>query len=73
MEPVPDMLDMFLGRDDVPQEIMHYYKYYKIKKFKFDRPFNRGEKDKNNELKVCKPCPCIFVLLNEGFLIICVL
>ncbi|XP_071817812.1 dedicator of cytokinesis protein 3-like isoform X4 [Apostichopus japonicus] len=51
VEPVPDMLDMFLGRDDVPQEIMHYYKYYKIKKFKFDRPFNRGEKDKNNELK----------------------
>ncbi|XP_071804886.1 dedicator of cytokinesis protein 3-like isoform X1 [Asterias amurensis] len=35
----------------VPIQISSYYDSHNISKFKFDRPFNKGEKDPNNEFK----------------------
>ena len=43
--------DNFKGMK-VPIQISSYYDSHKISKFKFDRPFNKGEKDPNNEFKV---------------------
>ncbi len=36
----------------VPIQISSFYDSHNISKFKFDRPFNKGEKDPNNEFKV---------------------
>ncbi|KAJ8047584.1 Dedicator of cytokinesis protein 4 [Holothuria leucospilota] len=51
VEPVPPQDSYFVGREEVPREILHYYKHYMIREFKYDKPFHRGEKDKSNEFK----------------------
>uniref|UniRef100_A0A4W4EBP2 Dedicator of cytokinesis 4b n=1 Tax=Electrophorus electricus TaxID=8005 RepID=A0A4W4EBP2_ELEEL len=48
--PVPDSQDV-LQRDGVPDNIKSYYKVNHIWRFRYDRPFHKGTKDKENEFK----------------------
>lgn len=52
--PIPDSQDV-LQRDGVPDNIKSFYKVNNIWRFRYDRPFHKGTKDKENEFKVgCK-------------------
>ncbi|XP_073710037.1 dedicator of cytokinesis protein 4b isoform X3 [Misgurnus anguillicaudatus] len=48
--PIPDSQDV-LQRDGVPDNIKSFYKVNHIWKFRYDRPFHKGTKDKENEFK----------------------
>uniref|UniRef100_A0A671SUL0 Dedicator of cytokinesis protein 4 n=1 Tax=Sinocyclocheilus anshuiensis TaxID=1608454 RepID=A0A671SUL0_9TELE len=48
--PIPDSQDV-LQRDGVPDNIKSYYKVNHIWRFRYDRPFHKGTKDKENEFK----------------------
>ncbi|XP_042561548.1 dedicator of cytokinesis protein 4-like isoform X2 [Clupea harengus] len=48
--PVPEGQDV-LQRDGVPNNIKSFYKVNHIWKFRYDRPFHKGTKDKENEFK----------------------
>ncbi|XP_026880343.2 dedicator of cytokinesis protein 4 isoform X2 [Electrophorus electricus] len=48
--PVPDNRDV-LQRDGVPNNIKSFYKVNHIWRFRYDRPFHKGTKDKENEFK----------------------
>ncbi|GFR72705.1 dedicator of cytokinesis protein 3-like [Elysia marginata] len=50
VKPVPRERSEFLGRD-VPSEIAAFYQTNEVDTFKFDRPYHRDDKDKNNEFK----------------------
>lgn len=41
-----------LQRDGVPDNIKSFYKFNHIWRFRYDRPFHKGTKDKENEFKV---------------------
>ncbi|NXS68971.1 DOCK3 protein, partial [Pandion haliaetus] len=56
--PIPDNIDV-LQMDRVPDRIKSFYRVNNIRKFRYDRPFHKGPKDKENEFKVevaNKPC-----------------
>lgn len=58
MTPIPDNIDV-LQMDRVPDRIKSFYRVNNIRKFRYDRPFHKGPKDKENEFKVevvNKPC-----------------
>ncbi|XP_072025453.1 dedicator of cytokinesis protein 3-like [Amphiura filiformis] len=48
--PLPDEKELFKGQQ-VPEKIKSFYTTNEVTSFKFDRPFNRGTKDKENEFK----------------------
>ncbi|TRY71348.1 hypothetical protein DNTS_021185 [Danionella cerebrum] len=48
--PIPDSQDV-LQRDGVPDNIKSFYKVNHIWRFRYDRPFHKGSKDKENEFK----------------------
>ncbi|KAG9342289.1 hypothetical protein JZ751_016791 [Albula glossodonta] len=48
--PIPESQDV-LQRDGVPDNIKSFYKVNHIWKFRYDRPFHKGTKDKENEFK----------------------
>ncbi|XP_041966615.1 dedicator of cytokinesis protein 4 isoform X2 [Alosa sapidissima] len=50
VSPVPEGQDV-LQRDGVPNNIKSFYKVNHIWKFRYDRPFHKGTKDKENEFK----------------------
>lgn len=50
--PIPESQEV-LQRDGVPDNIKSFYKVNHIWKFRYDRPFHKGPKDKENEFKVC--------------------
>uniref|UniRef100_A0A8B9L244 Dedicator of cytokinesis 4 n=1 Tax=Astyanax mexicanus TaxID=7994 RepID=A0A8B9L244_ASTMX len=50
VSPVPDNQDV-LQRDGVPNNIKSFYKVNHIWRFRYDRPFHKGTKDKENEFK----------------------
>uniref|UniRef100_A0A8C6LYX5 Dedicator of cytokinesis 4b n=1 Tax=Nothobranchius furzeri TaxID=105023 RepID=A0A8C6LYX5_NOTFU len=48
--PIPESQDV-LQRDGVPDNIKSFYKFNHIWRFRYDRPFHKGTKDKENEFK----------------------
>ncbi|XP_029102505.1 dedicator of cytokinesis protein 4b isoform X2 [Scleropages formosus] len=50
VSPVPEAQDV-LQRDGVPDSIKSFYKVNHIWRFRYDRPFHKGTKDKENEFK----------------------
>uniref|UniRef100_G1PM09 Dedicator of cytokinesis protein 4 n=1 Tax=Myotis lucifugus TaxID=59463 RepID=G1PM09_MYOLU len=48
--PIPESQEV-LQRDGVPDNIKSFYKVNRIWKFRYDRPFHKGPKDKENEFK----------------------
>ncbi|XP_040446649.1 dedicator of cytokinesis protein 3 isoform X1 [Falco naumanni] len=48
--PIPDNIDV-LQMDRVPDRIKSFYRVNNIQKFRYDRPFHKGPKDKENEFK----------------------
>lgn len=60
--PIPDSQDV-LQRDGVPDNIKSFYKVNNIWRFRYDRPFHKGTKDKENEFKV--GWPWLFFLLSN--------
>ncbi|TKS90898.1 Dedicator of cytokinesis protein 3 [Collichthys lucidus] len=50
--PIPESQDV-LQRDGVPDNIKSFYKFNHIWRFRYDRPFHKGTKDKENEFKSC--------------------
>lgn len=49
--PIPESQEV-LQREGVPDNIKSFYKVNHIWKFRYDRPFHKGTKDKENEFKV---------------------
>lgn len=59
--PMPESQEV-LQREGVPDNIKSFYKVNHIWKFRYDRPFHKGTKDKENEFNVpcsshCLPSP----------------
>lgn len=52
--PIPESQEV-LQREGVPDNIKSFYKVNHIWKFRYDRPFHKGTKDKENEFKVQLP------------------
>ncbi|XP_052575531.1 dedicator of cytokinesis protein 3 isoform X6 [Peromyscus californicus insignis] len=48
--PVPDYVDV-LQMDRVPDRVKSFYRVNNVRKFRYDRPFHKGPKDKENEFK----------------------
>ncbi|ETE60072.1 Dedicator of cytokinesis protein 4, partial [Ophiophagus hannah] len=48
--PIPESLDV-LQREGIPDNIKSFYKVNNIWRFRYDRPFHKGTKDKDNEFK----------------------
>lgn len=40
--------------DRVPDRVKSFYRVNNVRKFRYDRPFHKGPKDKENEFKVNK-------------------
>lgn len=51
MTPVPDNVGV-LQMDRVPDRIKSFYRVNNIRRFRYDRPFHKGPKDRDNEFKV---------------------
>lgn len=51
MTPIPDYVDV-LQMDRVPDRVKSFYRVNNVRKFRYDRPFHKGPKDKENEFKV---------------------
>ncbi|PNI80424.1 DOCK3 isoform 2 [Pan troglodytes] len=49
--PIPDYVDV-LQMDRVPDRVKSFYRVNNVRKFRYDRPFHKGPKDKENEFKV---------------------
>lgn len=59
--PIPESQEV-LQREGVPDNIKSFYKVNHIWKFRYDRPFHKGTKDKENEFKVsCSSLTCGFL------------
>lgn len=41
--------------DRVPDRVKSFYRVNNVRKFRYDRPFHKGPKDKENEFKVSNP------------------
>ncbi|ESO90448.1 hypothetical protein LOTGIDRAFT_123182, partial [Lottia gigantea] len=50
VKPIADPRPEFKGAN-VPSEISNFYNVNEVDTFQFDRPYHKGEKDKNNEFK----------------------
>uniref|UniRef100_A0AAR2KW97 Dedicator of cytokinesis 3 n=1 Tax=Pygocentrus nattereri TaxID=42514 RepID=A0AAR2KW97_PYGNA len=48
--PVPENVDV-LQMDRVPDRIKSFYRVNNVRRFRYDRPFHKGPKDKENEFK----------------------
>uniref|UniRef100_A0A670ZDG9 Dedicator of cytokinesis protein 4 n=1 Tax=Pseudonaja textilis TaxID=8673 RepID=A0A670ZDG9_PSETE len=48
--PIPESQDV-LQREGIPDNIKSFYKVNNIWRFRYDRPFHKGTKDKDNEFK----------------------
>ncbi|XP_028751187.1 dedicator of cytokinesis protein 3 isoform X6 [Peromyscus leucopus] len=48
--PIPDYVDV-LQMDRVPDRVKSFYRVNNVRKFRYDRPFHKGPKDKENEFK----------------------
>ncbi|XP_064422203.1 dedicator of cytokinesis protein 3 isoform X2 [Latimeria chalumnae] len=48
--PIPDNVEV-LQMDRVPDRIKSFYRVNNVKKFRYDRPFHKGPKDRENEFK----------------------
>ncbi|XP_041348666.1 dedicator of cytokinesis protein 3-like isoform X2 [Gigantopelta aegis] len=50
VKPIPSPRPEFAGLD-VPAEIRSFYEYNEVDTFQFDRPYSKGERDRNNDFK----------------------
>uniref|UniRef100_A0A8C1C6Q7 Dedicator of cytokinesis 3 n=2 Tax=Cyprinus carpio TaxID=7962 RepID=A0A8C1C6Q7_CYPCA len=50
VNPVPENIDV-LQMDRVPDRIKSFYRVNNVRRFRYDRPFHKGSKDKDNEFK----------------------
>nr|XP_040125701.1 dedicator of cytokinesis protein 3 isoform X5 [Ictidomys tridecemlineatus] len=48
--PIPEYVDV-LQMDRVPDRVKSFYRVNNVRKFRYDRPFHKGPKDKENEFK----------------------
>ncbi|XP_061689804.1 dedicator of cytokinesis protein 3 isoform X3 [Syngnathoides biaculeatus] len=48
--PVPEALGI-LQLDRVPEQIKSFYRFNNVRRFRYDRPFHKGPKDRDNEFK----------------------
>ncbi|XP_057343045.1 dedicator of cytokinesis protein 3 isoform X3 [Manis pentadactyla] len=48
--PIPDHVDV-LQMDRVPDRVKSFYRVNNVRRFRYDRPFHKGPKDKENEFK----------------------
>ncbi|XP_031199519.1 dedicator of cytokinesis protein 3 isoform X5 [Mastomys coucha] len=48
--PIPEYVDV-LQMDRVPDRVKSFYRVNNVRKFRYDRPFHKGPKDKDNEFK----------------------
>ncbi|KAJ8260316.1 hypothetical protein GJAV_G00179570 [Gymnothorax javanicus] len=48
--PVPESIDV-LQMDRVPDRIKSFYRVNNVRRFRYDRPFHKGPKDRENEFK----------------------
>ncbi|XP_034725347.1 dedicator of cytokinesis protein 3-like [Etheostoma cragini] len=48
--PVPDSVSV-LQMDRVPDRIKSFYRFNNVRRFRYDRPFHKGPKDRDNEFK----------------------
>lgn len=55
VKPRPEDKPEFVYNTSVAPEIKNFYAVNDVSTFQFDRSFHRGEKDPNNEFKVCLP------------------
>lgn len=62
--PIPDYVDV-LQMDRVPDRVKSFYRVNNVRKFRYDRPFHKGPKDKENEFKVNKPRKAWVVLIAK--------
>lgn len=53
VSPVPENVEV-LQMDRVPDRIKSFYRVNNVRRFRYDRPFHKGPKDKDNEFKVEK-------------------
>ena len=51
--PVPDSVTV-LQMDRVPDRIKSFYRVNNVRRFRYDRPFHKGPKDRDNEFKVSR-------------------
>lgn len=49
--PIPEYVDV-LQMDRVPDRVKSFYRVNNVRRFRYDRPFHKGPKDKENEFKV---------------------
>ena len=52
--PVPESVNV-LQMDRVPDRIKSFYRVNNVRRFRYDRPFHKGSKDRENEFKVGRP------------------
>lgn len=62
--PVPDGVGV-LQMDRVPDRIKSFYRVNNVGRFRYDRPFHKGPKDRDNEFKVSF-VPPPFLHQDEG-------
>ncbi|XP_061642302.1 dedicator of cytokinesis protein 3-like isoform X2 [Phyllopteryx taeniolatus] len=48
--PVPEAVTI-LQLDQVPEQIKSFYRFNNVRRFRYDRPFHKGPKDRDNEFK----------------------
>ena len=48
---MPDTTDV-LQREQVPEQVKTFYRVNNIRRFRYDRAFHRGARDRDNEFKV---------------------
>ncbi|KAJ1069025.1 hypothetical protein K5549_000336 [Capra hircus] len=48
--PIPEYVDV-LQMDRVPDRVKSFYRVNNVRRFRYDRPFHKGPKDKENEFK----------------------
>ena len=52
VRPVPDKTNPLFEAPGVPEQVIQFHRTNLVDTFQFDRPFHRGEKNKENEFKV---------------------
>lgn len=68
--PVPDSVTV-LQMDRVPDRIKSFYRVNNVRRFRYDRPFHKGPKDRDNEFKVRQEVlfPLILLLDTQWYFV----
>eukprot|EP00079_Xenopus_tropicalis_P034939 XP_017948710.1 PREDICTED: dedicator of cytokinesis protein 3-like [Xenopus tropicalis] len=62
--PLPDTPNI-LQMDQVPDRIKSFYRVNNVRRFRYDRPFHRGTRDKDNEFKHFPDCGALAFLVDK--------